>query len=257
MRFTVVCCHPLGGARFHPFLFGGALALCACSSNSPPPAKAVLASAPPIDDGRASEGSVGGTQHAAALEQLKTAPLAIQVDKQNSVRLPLPDGGNWMKVKFTGVKSLVGFRYGKDHHGIVGGFVTHVKDNSEPGACVKAFEDMAMPWIKAFEVELQRDPPTAVMWKRPAWPGENANAIAPVPIEIESTFAKTATLLMKQSYAGAWATYPAWQGACLVMGVAIPTHEDEQRARDVRDRFVREVLPKVEVLSGEEPKERF
>jgi hypothetical protein len=62
---------------------------------------------------------------------------------------------------------------------------------------------------------------------------------------------------MRETYAGAWATYPAWKGACLVVGIAVPAHEEEQRARDVRDRFLREVLPKVEVLAGEESKERY
>ena len=36
-------------------------------------------------------------------------------------------------MKFWGVKSLVGFRYGKDHHAIVGGFVVHVPDENAPG----------------------------------------------------------------------------------------------------------------------------
>lgn len=216
----------------------------------------MLASSPPADDGRPSEGGNGGIEHAAALEQLKTAPLSLQTDRQGSVRLPLPDGPSWVRVKFWGVKSLVGFRYGKEHHGIVAGFVTYVPDNSVPGACTKSFEQWAMPWIKAFEVEVQRDPPTAVMWKRPAWPGES-EPIAPTPIEMEGVFARTATLLQKESYAGAWAAYPAWKGACLVMGVAVPSRDEDQRARDVRDRFLREVLPKVEVLTAEEPKERY
>jgi hypothetical protein len=238
-------------------VFLALLSLAACSAHNQVPSSTVLAASPPTDDGSASEGGSGGKEHAAALEQLKTSSLSLQVDRQNSVRLPLPDGPAWMRVKFWGVKSLVGFRYGKEHHAIVAGFVTYVPDNSVPNACVKAFEGWATPWVKAFDVELQRDTPTASMWKRAAWPGEDANAVAPVPIEIEGVFARTATLLQKDTYAGAWATYPAWKGACLVMGVAVPAREEEQRARDVRDRFVREVLPKVEVLTGEEPKERY
>jgi len=39
------------------------------------------------------------------------------------VRVGLPDADHWMRVKFWGVKSLVGFRYGKDHHAIVAGFI--------------------------------------------------------------------------------------------------------------------------------------
>ena len=51
--------------------------------------------------------------------------------------------------------------------------------------------------------------------------------------------------------------YPAWKGACLVVGVAVPSRDDEARAREVRDRFVRDVLPKVEVLTDNEPKEKY
>lgn len=218
--------------------------------------KPVLAAPPPQDDGRPSEGGEGGTEHAAALEQLKTAPMGFGLDRQGAVRLPLPDSPHWMRVKFWGVKSLLGFRYGVQHHALVAGFVTYVPDNSAPGACQKSFEQWAMPWVKAFEVEVQRDPPAATMWKRGAlWPGETQ--VVPTPVELESVFARTATLLQKDTYAGAWATYPAWKGACLVVGVAIPAREEEQRARDVRDRFLKEVLPRVEVLAGEEPKERY
>lgn len=232
------------------------LFLVGCSSNTSAPAR-VLAAPPPQDDGKPSEGGAGGAEHAAALEQLKVAPMTYSVDRQGSVRIPLPDSASWMRVKFWGVKSLVGYRYGKEHHAIVAGFVMPVADNSVAGACVKSFETFAMDWIRAFDVELVRDPPSAVMWKaRVPWPNET-EAIVPAPVEIEGDFAKTATLLQKESYAGAWAAYPAWRGRCLIVGVAVPSRDNDQRARDVRDRFIREVLPKVEVLSPDEPPERY
>jgi signal transduction histidine kinase len=91
----------------------------------------VPAAAPPKDDGSAAQGGGGGTAHAAAMEQLKIGKLEAKADKQNSVRLPLPDGSNWTRVKFWGVPSLVGFRYGKDHHAIVGGWIIEVEDNGQ------------------------------------------------------------------------------------------------------------------------------
>ena len=66
-----------------------------------------------------------------------------------------------------------------------------------------------------------------------------------------------AALLGLGLYAAAYAAYPVWQGACLIVGVAVPARDDEARARDVRDRFVKEVLPKVEVVATEEPTERY
>jgi hypothetical protein len=206
----------------------------------------VLAAPPPRDDGKPAQGGEGGNTHAAALEQLKVAALKGRVDRQNSVRVWLPDAEHWTRVRFWGVPSLVGFRYGKDHHAIVAGFVTHVDDSSVQGACTKSFETWAMPMVESFEVELTHDPPDAFVWKK------NREIV-----EVDSLFAKTATLAQRESYAGAWAAYPVWSNACLVIGVAVPVRDDEPRAREVRDRFAKEVLPKIEVLSNEEPKERY
>lgn len=232
-----------------------AFALLACSSGpAAPTAIPVVAASPPKDDGKAAQGGAGGAEHAAALEQLKNAPLGPGVDRQNSVRLPLPDAEHWMRVKFWGIPTLVGFRYGSGHHAIVAGYVTHVPDNTVSGACAKSFETWAMPLIDAYDIDVQRDTPQAVSWSRapndPAAPAQIA--------DIESLYAKGATLMEREEYAVGYATFPAWAGACLVMGVAVPARDgDMERAKAVRDRFVREVLPKVEVLSAEEPPKRY
>ena len=69
--------------------------------------------------------------------------------------------------------------------------------------------------------------------------------------------ARTATLGVHDEYAAAYATYPAWKQACVVMGIAIPARDELERAKAVRDRFATELLPRVRVLSTEEPKERY
>ncbi|MBS2012161.1 MAG: hypothetical protein JST00_04710 [Deltaproteobacteria bacterium] len=195
-----------------------------------------------------------------------------KTDKQNSIVVPLPDAPNWTRVRFLTVPSLVGFRYGKAHHAIVAGFVTHVDDNTVEGACTKSFESWAMPWVEAFEVELRHDPPSAFSWtipapKAPPAPpahliGPDAPPVPPTPkkiaiVDVDPVMAKTATVLSRELYAAAWAAYPAWDKACLVVGVAIPGRDDEARARDVRDRFVKEVFANVRVTSPTEPKDRF
>ena len=218
--------------------------LAACSGGASHPNLPVVAAPPPKDDGTSAQGGGGGSGHAAALEQLKIAPLDARPDKQNSMRLLLPDAEHWMRVKFWGVPSLVGFRYGKDHHAIVGAFVTHVDDNRVPGACMKSFEGWATPWIDSFDVEITHDPPGAFMWRREV-------------VDVDSVFAKTATLAERETYAAAYAGFPAWKGACLIVGIAVPARNDEARARAVRDRFAKEVLPKVEVTSDVEPKEHY
>ena len=241
-----------------------AVALCAaCSSSaiqSATPLRPVAPSPPPKDDGKPAQGGTGGDMHSAALEQLRTAPVGPKTDKQNSIVVQLPDAPNWTRVRFLTLPGLVGFRYGKSHHAIVAGFVTHVDDNTVEGACTKSFETWAMPWVEAFEVDLHHDAPSAFSWTVPAPKPAGATVAAPKKIaivDVDPLFAKTATVLSRETYAAAWSAYPAWDKACLIVGVAIPARDDEGRARDVRDRFVKEVLPNVVVTALTEPKERY
>jgi hypothetical protein len=198
---------------------------------------------PPKDDGQPSQGGNGGAQHAAALEQLRSSGLGWRADRQNSVRIQLPDAEHWTRVRFWGVKSLVGFRYGKEHHAIVAGFIMHV-DDEDQGACGKAFEQWAQPYVDSFEVQVEHDPPKAVPWNGKI-------------VDLDSVVASTATLGMRDQYAVSYATYPAWPGACLVVGVAVPARDELERAKAVRDRFTEEILPKVQVTAKEEPKESY
>ena len=222
----------------------GSAALAGCSVAPPPRPLLVAPAPPPKDDGTAAQGGGGGTEHAAALEQLKVGKPGWRIDRQNSVRIQLPDAEHWMRVRFWGLKSLVGFRYGKDHHAIVAGFVVHVDDERAPGACSSTFERWAQPWIESFEVAIEHDPPRAVPWN-----GKIA--------DIDSLQATTATLGDRDRYAVAYGVYPAWKGACLVLGVAVPSRDELERAKAVRDRFATTVLPNVVVTTADEPKERY
>jgi hypothetical protein len=170
--------------------------------------------------------------------------LGASVDRQNSVRVDLPDAAHWMRVKFWGVKSLVGFRYGKDHHAIVAGFIVHVDDENAAGACSATFERWAQPWVDSFEVAIEHAPPKAVSWNGKI-------------VDIDALVATTATLGDRDQYAVAYAIYPAWRGACLVLGVAVPARDEIDRAKAVRDRFATDVLPNVKVMAADEPKERY
>ncbi len=227
-----------------PLLAVAAVALLGCSSATTQPKGAVMAAPPPKDDGSASKGGQGGETHAAALEQLKTAPFLARVDRQDAVKISLPDGERWVRVKFWAMQSLVGYRYGKDHHAIVAGFVTRVPDNTVTGACGRSIEDLARPWLDAFDVAIKHDPPQAVMWNRQV-------------VEVDLLTAKTATLVARDDFAVAFASYPAWKNACLTVGIAIPGRGEIERAREVRDRFAKEVFPKLEILTPTEPPERY
>jgi len=160
------------------------------------------------------------------------------------VRVGLPDADHWMRVKFWGVKSLVGFRYGKDHHAIVAGFIVHVDDETAPGPAARPSNDGRNHGSIRSRFSLEHDPPKAVPWNGKI-------------TDIDSLVATTATLGDRDQYAVAYATYPAWRGACLVLGIAVPARNELDRAKAVRDRFTVDVLPNVQVVTAEEPKERY
>jgi len=204
----------------------------------------VAPSPPPNDDGTSAAGGKAGVEHAGALEQLKSARLAWAIDRQASLRVLLPDASRWMRVTFWGMKSLVGFRYGKDHHAVVGAIVLPTADETAPGACGHAFEAWAQPYVDAFEVAVEHEPPRATTWN-----GKIA--------DIDSLVAKTATLGVRDQYAVAYGAYPAWPGQCLILGVAVPAREELDRAKAVRDRFATDVLPKVIVTSKMVPKDAY
>jgi hypothetical protein len=219
--------------------------LTACSSAVPArPPGTVAAAPPPRDDGNSAKGGEGGLQHAAALEELKAGRLDWRDDRQGSVRLLLPDAEHWLRVKFWGMKTLVGFRYGKDHHAVVAGDTVRVDDETAPGACSKAFEEWAQPMVDSFEVALEHEPPRALNWNGKI-------------VDLDALVATTATLGMREQYAVAYATYPAWKGTCVVLGIAVPVRDELERAKAVRDRFATDVLPLVQVVGKEEPKERY
>jgi len=224
-------------------LTAGLVQLTGCASSGPAH-PLLVGPASPEDDGRTAGGGTGGAEHAAALEQLKVSPLAWRTDPQSSVRLLLPDAARWLGVKFWGFSSLVAFRYGQAHHAVVAGVVTHVDDEVSPGACDEAFERSTRPWIDTFDVMLDRDPPRAFVWKGKI-------------VDVDSLVATTATLGMREQYAIAYATFPAWKGACLVLGIAVPSRDELARSKAVRDRFVDEVLPKIEVIRRSEPQARY
>jgi len=226
----------------------------ACAQKPIRPSPAVVPAAPPKDDGQAAKGGSGGLLHSAALEQLRIAPLASATDKQQSIEFPLPDAPNWTRVRFLTVPGLVGFRYGKDHHAVVGAFITHVRNNAADHACTSSVEQWAAPWIDMFEVELRHDAPAAFAWAVPVRPEQTTQVAI---LDVNAVTAKTATLLARDTYVGAWVAYPVWENACLVLGAALPARDDEWRARAVRDRFVAEVFPKLVVKAAAEPKARY
>jgi hypothetical protein len=123
---------------------------------------------------------------------------------------------------------------------VAASFVISLANDDIPGACASALEKSVQPWLEAFEVVVSHGVPTAITWNRKI-------------VDIDSVVATTETLSVHDQYVGAYATYPAWKGQCLVFGVAIPTRGELRRATLARDRFVKDVFPSLQVIGDNLP----
>jgi len=215
-----------------------------CASRRATVVRPVAPQSPPEDDGLPSQETQGGLEHAQALEELGVAPLGWALDHQHSIRVMLPDAPHWLRVRLWTVKTLVTFRYGKDHHALVAGAVLHVPNENAPQACTQAVENRAQKWIDAFSIVISHDRPQAFPWDGKI-------------VDVDPFVATIATLGNHEQYAAAYATFPAWPGACLILGVTIPSRGELTRAKAARDRFVRDVFPKVQLLAQKEPPQAY
>ncbi len=221
----------------------------------PDPAPAASSSATAVD-------TRGPTSpHPLALARLAEAPWAARVDKRRVVALPLPDGGAWTHVRYWGVTTLAGYRYGDEHHVALAVF----SFGPPPGGatvdgCAARFAEWGRARAKAFDVDVGDARVDAIDWppKAPAavLGGAPPAAKAP-PNEPAASSAKVfvldaqrRSLLGTKRYAAAYAVYPAWTDACLVVGFAVPERSAAETARAVRDRIVRDALPSLVVKPG-------
>jgi len=207
------------------------------------PAKDTAAAAP--------QASSEAEAHAAALEQLAVAAYALRTDRQQSIKLPLADPRSWRRVRFLGIKSLVGYRYGKDHHAVAGAFILTVKDRT-PETCQTAFENWAKPWLEVFDVRIEMGKPVGFTWRNTLKPTEPPEVLSAVTLQ-----ASTSSLMAQEKYQATYAIYPAWPDKCLVVGMAVASRGEEARARKARDRFAEEVFSKLEVTSPTAPTKEY
>jgi hypothetical protein len=188
------------------------------------------------------------------LDRLITGPTSPHT--HNGIEIPLPDSDHWDDVDFILVPSVLSIQFGEedDFHGILGGFLVHVPNNGQPGACARSFEKWAGDWLDAFDTNYEKGRKwSSSGWMRPAWPGEKVEQ--PSFMEGGDVLGKVATAVAHGTYECAYAAYPAWKDTCLVLGVAIPSRDEDTRARALRDRFARELFPNVKVTTSTPPSE--
>jgi hypothetical protein len=220
-------------------LFALAFALGCAGRPPPPPAPLVASNAPVGTRGKTAGGP--DSAHPEAVAHLLEAPWAARVDRRRTVSLPLPDGAAWTHVKYWGLTTLAGYRYGADHHVALAVFTYKLQT---PTVTVDACADRLAQWggarAKKYDVDVGEPRIDEIEW--PSGSGKKA--------KIFVLDARRRSLLGTKHYAAAYAIYPAWTEACLAVGFAIPETDAETDARALRDRLVRDALPGLTAKDG-------
>lgn len=185
--------------------------------------------------------------HWAALDRLLTSTWAGRRDKDRQLVVPLPDAGNWKRVRYWLFNHFVGFRYGKDFHSLN---VVMLRDLPpvEPGPvdrtvserCARDAEEWARPMLGGFAVETDN-------WdfQLTQWAGREL-------------FVRTADVKVKlgvknHAFAAAWVGYPAYPDTCMIFGLAVRHGSHAKVAETVRQRWIDEGLKYMHPLTTERP----
>jgi hypothetical protein len=203
-----------------------ATAACGCASapsrqppGAPPTATSISRSEP---------GGDANDPHEAALTRLAQAPWGWRNDKQDVLHVPMPDWENWKRIRYFGIPSFVGFRYGDDHHAVLAVWIRPADGpNADPASCLTSFEAWGNPTVRSFDVEIGPSTTTTGQWAGGAFVSRSVDA------EINS-------ILSHKKYAAAYAAYLMWPGFCTIFGVAVPIRDAADLAHAARDRYVNE-----------------
>ncbi len=183
------------------------------------------------------------SEHPEAIGHLLDAPWAARVDRRRTVSLPLPDGASWTHVKYWGVTTLAGYRYGDEHHVALAIFsFTPPKGDkvATVDGCAKRLHDWGTERAQTYDVEISDPRIEEIAWP----PGGTTRA------KIFVVDARRRSILGTKRYAAAYAVYPAWNEACLSVGFAVPEGAAANDARALRDRMVRDALPALTVKAN-------
>lgn len=214
-----------------------------CAGRPPPPAPSLVAANAPMA-GRPKSNGGPKSSHPEAIAHLLDAPWAARVDKRRTVSLPLPDGAAWTHVKYWGVNTLAGYRYGDDHHVALAVFsYAPPPSGATVDACAQRLAQWGEARAKKYDVDVGEPRIDEVEW--PSGSGKIA--------KIFVLDARRRSLLGTKHYAAAYAVYPAWTEACLAVGFAVPETDAENDARALRDRLVRDALPGLTIKQNAGP----
>ena len=174
--------------------------------------------------------------HSAALDRLLHEGWGWRNDKQDALHVPLPDWKNWRRIRYFGVPTFVGFRYGDDHHAVIAVWVRDADEGTTPDHCLESFEKWGEPTAHSFSVKVG-DP---IVSRQPWNPTPGAQPDGSLEVVVKSVDAEVSTLFSKTKYAAAYAGYVMWPKTCTIFGMAVPVRDSDELARAVRDRYVKD-----------------
>jgi hypothetical protein len=203
----------------------------------PPPSPATVTAKEPGGD--------ASDPHAAALERLLNAPWGARNDKADQIRVPIPDWENWKRVRYFGVEHFVGFRYGDEHHAMALAFVQDLPPGTpvKSDTCMRHFEAWGLPQTHAFDVKFTPFESHLGRWQNQT-------------LETRSVDGRVNLGFTAAEFSGAWAAYPAYPDACLIFAIAIPWRDHKELAQKLRDRWVNEGFPMMNVISAVRPERK-
>jgi hypothetical protein len=183
---------------------------------------------------REAPGGDANDPHAAALHRLLEEPWGWRNDKQDALHVPLPDWSNWRRIRYYGLPSFVGFRYGDDHHAVIAIWVREVEEGTTLAQCLDDHEKWGEPMAQTFGVRVERGPVSRSPWS----PQPGPKPEGPFEIVTRSLDAEMDTIFARGTYFAAYTAYSMWPKTCTVFGFAVAVRGNTDLARQVRDRYV-------------------
>lgn len=180
--------------------------------------------------------------HAAALARMLGASFGWATDKDDQVRVMLPDAALWKRVRYHGFEHLAGFRYGDQHHAIAVVLVLDTRQNRAPTpeTCMRYAETLARPRARALSLETQPIVETKVPWR--------GQSLVMHSVDGEFPFG-----FRRVAFSAAWLAYPAYESACLYQAFAVQYEGHPQLARRLRDRWMTEAASQVDIRTTTKP----
>ena len=180
--------------------------------------------------------------HAASLAQMLKGPFGWAGDKDDQVRILLPNGSQWKRVRYFGFEHLAGFRYGSDHHAVSVVLVEDTRQGRAPTSetCMRHAETLARPRAREFALETQPVVETRVNWR-----GKS--------LIVHATDGEFPYGFRRISFSAAWIAYPAYASSCLYQVFAAKYEGHPELARKLRDRWIAEAAAQVDIRTTTKP----